>query len=53
MTSKEEKQTESSIEKENQPIIMKNGDYTIHILIKEVINLIGIKENHLSSTIIN
>ena len=58
MTSKEEKQPESSTEEEssivpqNQPILMKKGDYTIHILIEEVKNLISIEENHLPSPII-
>ena len=61
MSSKDEKQEEkgkesssnpSSVVPEKQPILMKKGDYTVHILIEELKNLISIEENHLPSPII-
>ena len=58
MSSKDEKQEEkgkesssnpSSVIPEKQSILMKKGDYTVHILIEELKNLISIEENHLPS----
>ena len=57
MTSKEENQTTlkeeaSTLIPKNEIILMKKGDYTVHILIEEVKNLISIEENNAPSPII-